>query len=87
MDANNKIIDENNKLKDKILELEEKLKLAEDKIKKYTNSEAHKKYYEEHKEEVKRKGLEYLKKLREDNPEKLKEYRRNAYLRQKEKKN
>jgi len=44
-----------------------------------------KKYYEEHKEEIKKRGLEYLKKLKEENPEKLKEYRRNAYLRQKEK--
>ncbi len=86
-DNNNNIINENNKLKEKILELEDKLKLAEERIKKYTNSDAHKKYYEEHKDEVKKRGLEYLKKLKEENPEKLKEYRRNAYLRQKEKVN
>ena len=85
-DTINNLVVENTRLKDKIKELEEQLKLQEDKIKKYTNSEAHKKYYEDHKEEVKKKGLEYLKKLKEENPEKLKEYRRNAYLRQKAKK-
>jgi hypothetical protein len=35
---------------------------------------------------VKKKGLNYLKKLKEENPEKIKEYRRNAYLKEKEKK-
>ena len=73
-------------MKATIKQLEEKLKLSEEKMKKYTNSEAHKKYYQEHKEEVKKKGLNYLKKLKEENPEKIKEYRRNAYLKEKEKK-
>ena len=31
------------------------------------------------------KGAKYLQKLKEDNPEKLKEYRRTAYLNRKEK--
>lgn len=84
-DNTNNLVDENNKLKEKIKELEEKIIQQEEKIKKYTNSESHKKYYEEHKDEVKKRGLEYLKKLKQENPEKLKEYRRNAYLRQKEK--
>ena len=84
-DNTNNLVDENNKLKEKIKELEEKIIQQEEKIKKYTNSESHKKYYEEHKEEIKKRGLAYLKKLKQENPEKLKEYRRNAYLRQKEK--
>ena len=68
---------ENIKLKEKIIQLEDKIKEYEEKMKKYTNSEAHKKYYQEHKEEVKIKG---------ENPEKIKEYRRKAYLKEKEKK-
>ena len=52
---------------------------------KYNTGTIGKKYYEDHKEEIKKKGLEYLKKLKEENPEKIKEYRRNAYLKQKEK--
>lgn len=83
MNDNNNLLDENNKLKEKIKELEDKIKQQDEKLKKYTNSESHKKYYEEHKDEIKRRGLEYLKKLKQENPEKLKEYRRNAYLRQK----
>lgn len=77
---------ENIKLKNKIKELEEKLKLSEEKNKKYTNSTAHKEYYQAHKEEVKAKGNAYLKKLKEENPEKLKSYRRTAYLNRKKKK-
>ena len=77
---------ENIKLKEKIIQLEDKIKEYEEKMKKYTNSEAHKKYYQEHKEEVKIKGLNYLKKLKEENPEKIKEYRRKAYIKEKEKK-
>jgi hypothetical protein len=65
-------------LKLKIYELEEHLK-------KYTNSEGHKRYYEKHKDIVKQKGYSYLQKLKEENPEKLKEYRRTAYLNRKAK--
>ena len=46
-DNTNNLVDENNKLKEKIKELEEKIIQQEEKIKKYTNSESHKKYYEE----------------------------------------
>ena len=72
------IIEENKHLKAKNTELEEKLK-------KYTNSIGHKKYYETNKEIVMKKGAKYLQKLKEDNSEKLKEYRRTAYLNRKEK--
>ena len=72
------IIEENKLLKAKNNELEEKLK-------KYTNSNGHKKYYETNKEIVMEKGANYLQKLKEENPEKLKEYRRKAYLNRKEK--
>jgi len=72
------LIKENTELKERIIELEEK-------VKKYTNSESHKRYYEKNKQQVKEKANGYLKKLAQENPDKLKEYRRKAYLKQKEK--
>jgi regulator of replication initiation timing len=72
------LIQENQSLKIKNQELEHKLQ-------KYTNSEGHKRYYEKNKEIVKEKGKSYLHKLKEENPDKLKEYRRTAYLNRKSK--
>jgi hypothetical protein len=72
------LIIENQTLKNKVKELE-------DRIKKYTNSDAHKKYYEEHKTEVKKQGKAYLEKLKQENPDKIKEYRHTAYLNRKNK--
>ena len=69
---------ENQKLKLKNEELENKLQ-------KYTNSDGHKRYYEKNKDIVKEKGKTYLQKLKEENPDKLKEYRRTAYLNRKAK--
>jgi len=69
---------ENLQLKKRIHELEEHLK-------KYTNSEGHKRYYEKNKEKVMANASNYLRKLSQENPEKLKEYRKKAYLRRKEK--
>ena len=66
--------------------LKEKIKDLESHLEKYTNNERHKKYYEKNKEQIKENANNYLKKLSEENPEKLKEYRRRAYLKQKEKK-
>lgn len=77
---------ENIKLKNTIKELEEKLKISEEKNKKYTNSAAHKEYYQAHKEEVKAKGKNYLQKLKEENPEKLKSYWKKANEKRKLKK-
>lgn len=69
--------EENKQLKLEVDELREKLQ-------KYTNSEGHKKYYEKNKEVVKKKAKNYLEKLKTENPDKLKEYRRRAYLKRKE---
>ena len=69
---------ENILLKQKIQELEERLK-------KYTNGDNHKRYYEKNKDKVKEIGANYLNKLKEENPEKLKEYRRTYYLKKKDK--
>jgi len=69
---------ENEELKKTNAELEERLK-------KYTNGDNHKRYYEKNKEKYKELGANYLQKLKEDNPEKLKEYRRTAYQNRKAK--
>jgi len=72
-----------------LLEIENKLlKEENDKLKKqlenYTNSR--KSYYEKNKESVNEKATLRMKKLTEENPDKLKEYRKQYYLKQKEKK-
>jgi regulator of replication initiation timing len=72
------LIKENEKLKIEIIELKEQLK-------KYTYGNTHRRYYEKNKDKVKEGGENYLKKLKEENPEKLKEYRRTAYENKKKK--
>lgn len=54
-------------------------------LEKYTNNDRHKKYYEKNKERVKENAKNYLNRLKEENPEKLKEYRHRAYLKRKDK--
>ena len=76
--SDNKLKEENEELKKKILELEERLKI-------YTNNESHKKYYEKNNETIKEKARNYMSKLKDTNPEKLKEWRHNAYLKRKAK--
>ena len=61
--------DENNKLKKQ--------------LEKYTHSQ--KEYYEKNKEIVMQKASENKKKLKETNPDKIKEYAKRAYLKRKEK--
>ena len=69
---------ENEALKQHNKELQERLSA-------YTNSDSHKRYYESHSTEVKEKAKVYLGKLKDTNPEKLKEYRHTAYLNRKAK--
>ena len=76
---NIKLQEENTKLKNTIQELETRLK-------KYINNEAHKKYYENHKQEIKQQQSKYIEKLRAENPDKMKEYWQRAYQKRKEKK-
>ena len=78
MENNDDLKYENDKLKQRINELEQHLK-------KYTNSKGHQEYYEKNKETIKKKGNIHLTKLKEENPDKLKEYRRTAYLNKKNK--
>ena len=75
-----KLIEENKILKEKINELTEHLK-------KYTAPKRNKKFYENHKEEIIKKVMEYKEKNKDkkSDPEKIKEYNRRAYLKRKEK--
>ena len=72
------IIEENVCLKQRVSELEEKLKS-------YTNPERCQKFYEKNKKKIIQNSNQRLQKLKKENPEKLKEYQRNAYLKRKEK--
>lgn len=74
----NILLEENEQLKQRVSELEEKLKS-------YTNPESCQKFYEKNKEKIIKNSNKRLEKLKETNPDKLKEYRRNAYLKRKEK--
>ena len=75
-----KLIEENKLLNEKINELTEHLK-------KYTAPHRNKKFYENHKEEIIKKVMEYKEKNKDkkQNPEKIKEYNRRAYLKRKQK--
>ncbi len=64
-------------------ELKKEIKLLRDQLNSLADSK--KKYYENNKDIVKEKASQRLKKIIEENPEKIKEYRRNAYLKRKEK--
>ena len=66
--------------------LQVKIEDLEVRLKKYTNGENHKRYYEKNKTKIKESGSLYLQKLKEENPEKIKEYSRKAYLKKKQKK-
>jgi hypothetical protein len=69
---------ENELLIKRITELENNLKL-------YTNNERHKKYYEKNSDVIKHKAKLYIDKIKESNPEKIKEWRHTAYLNRKKK--
>ena len=77
---------------DEIMELKQKLEKREkyiveleENLKKYTNNNRHLKYYENNKDVVMERNKNYVDKLKNENPEKLKEWRRTYYLKRKEK--
>lgn len=67
----------------KIQRLEEENIQLKKKLENYNNSRNS--YYEKNKEVVNQKAKERLKKLSQENPDKLKEINRRAYLKRKEK--
>ena len=77
--------EENNKLKLEIEELKHRTNELEEKLKSYTNPTRNKKYYEKNSDVVKKKSKNYMEKIKETNPEKLKEWRHQAYLNRKAK--
>ena len=77
---------ENTQLKQENTELKKTIQELETRLKRYINNEAHKKYYENHKQEIKQQQSKYIEKLREENPDKMKEYWKRAYQKRKEKK-
>ncbi len=77
--------EEINKLKLEIKELKTKNNELQEKLKSYTNPTRNKKYYEKNSDIVKEKAKNYMEKIKETNPEKLKEWRHNAYLNRKAK--
>ena len=80
---------DNTLLLEKIKSLEQELNETKEHLKKYTAPSNMKKYYENHKDEIKSKVNEYKKKTNyyeNLSPDKKKEYARRAYLKQKEKK-
>lgn len=70
---------------EKIAQLKAENDRLQSQLEKYTNNERHRKYYEKNKERVKENAKLYLNKLKDENPDKLKEYRHRAYLKRKEK--
>ena len=75
------------KLQLEIEELKNKNNELEEKLKSYTNPIRNKKYYEKNSVIVKEKAKNYMEKIKETNPEKLKEWRHQAYLNRKAKLN
>lgn len=79
------LIEQNHLLKIQVTDLSNKVVDLEERLKKYTNGSNHKRYYEKNKEKIKESGSNYLLKLKNENPEKLKEYSRRAYANKKKK--
>ena len=79
------MVEEINKLKHEIDELKNKNIELEEKLKSYTNPTRNKKYYEKNSDAVKENAKNYIEKIKETNPEKLKEWRHQAYLNRKAK--
>jgi hypothetical protein len=65
-------------------ELTQRIIDLEDHLKRYTNGNNHKRYYDKNRDKIIENGAKYLKKMKEDNPEKLREYRRAYYLKRKD---
>jgi len=82
------ILKENIILKEKNLLLENENIELKEKLKKYTSPDRNKKYYKNHKDEIKQKIKEYnIQNNIVVSSEKRKEYNKKAYLKRKEKEN
>lgn len=79
------LIDEYNTMKQEIDELKKKNEELETRLKTYTSNHGDKKYYDNNTEIVKQIAKNYIEKVKETNPEKLREWRHSVYLKRKEK--
>ena len=80
------LLTENKLLEDKILILQNELKDTKEHLKKYTSPSNMKKYYENHKEEIKQRVKEYKEKTNYTVPsDVIKERNKKAYIKRKEK--
>ena len=78
-------IEEYNSIKKELDDIKKKNDDLETKLKSYTNNNRHKKYYENNADAIKEKSKNYMEKIKETDPKKLKEWRHTAYLKRKEK--
>jgi hypothetical protein len=72
-------------LQNEITALQQQVNTLKTRLAKYTNNDRHKRYYENNKDKVKQNAKLYIERLKEENPEKLKEYRKKAYMNRKQK--
>mgnify|MGYP003351626752 CR=1 FL=1 len=87
MDNELKVLkDENASLKLQIETLKKENEDITKRLKKYINNDAHKKYYENHKEEIKKTHYKYIDKMKLEDKEKYKQYRKAANQRYRDKK-
>ena len=78
-------LEEYNNIKKELDDIKKINNELENKLKSYTNNNRHKKYYENNADAIKEKSKNYMEKIKETNPEKLKEWQHTAYLKRKEK--
>ena len=71
-------------LYNEIHNLRSQVQLLKSQLEKYTNNDRHKRYYNNNKDKIKQNARRYIEKLKNENPEKLKEYRKKAYMNRKE---
>jgi len=72
-------------LQNEITALQQQVNTLKTRLAKYTNNDRQKRYYENNKDKVKQNAKLYIERLKEENPEKLKEYRKTAYMNRKQK--
>lgn len=71
-------------LYNEIHNLRSQVQLLKSQLEKYTNNDRHKRYYNNNKDKIKQNAKRYIEKLKDENPDKLKEYRKTAYMNRKQ---
>lgn len=71
-------------LYNQIQSLQSQVQLLKSQLEKYTNNDRHKRYYNNNKDKIKLNAKRYIEKLKDENPDKLREYRKKAYMNRKQ---